>query len=81
MKLNRRAFGLACGLLWGAIVFVATIWTLIKGGGNTLGLLDKFYVGYSISWGGAIIGFIWAFVDGFVGGWIFAWLYNKFVKD
>ncbi len=81
MKLSPRAFGLACGILWGAAILVATIWTIIQGGGNTLGLLGKFYVGYSVSWGGAIIGLIWGFIDGFIFGWIFAWLYNKLIKE
>lgn len=78
--LNAKAFGLACGILWGVSVFIMTVWVILKGGGNTLGLLDQFYIGYSISWLGAIIGLVYGFVDGFIGGYIFAWLYNKLAK-
>ena len=81
MKLNKKAFGLTCGILWGLIVFVATLWVMFRGGGNTLALIDKFYFGYSISYAGAFIGLVWGFIDGFIGGWIFAWLYNRFIKS
>jgi len=80
MKLDKKAFGLACGILWGLCVFLMTLWVIWRGGGNTLALLDKFYLGYSISYSGAFIGLIWGFIDGFVGGWVFVWLYNKLVK-
>jgi len=81
MRLDNKAFGLASGILWGATVFVATLWVLWKGGGNTFGLLDKFYLGYSVSYLGAFVGLIWGFIDGFVCGWIFSWLYNYFTKS
>lgn len=81
MKLNKKAFGLTCGILWGLTILVATLWVMIRGGGETLGLLQQFYFGYSISYGGAIIGLIWGVVDGFICGWIFAWLYNRFVGN
>lgn len=80
MKLSPKAFGLACGILWGLTVFLCTFWVIWKGGGNTLGLLDRFYLGYSISYTGAFIGLIWGFIDGFIGGWIFAWLYNRLLE-
>ena len=80
MKLSKKAFGLALGVLWGVIVFLATIYVLIKGGGTTLVLLQQFYVGYDISFVGGILGLIYGFVHGFICGWIFAWLYNAFSK-
>jgi hypothetical protein len=80
VKLNKKAFALACGIIWGLAIFVITLWVLWRGGGNTLILLEQFYFGYSISYLGAVIGLIYGFVDGFIGGWIFAWLYNIFVK-
>ena len=79
MKLDKKAFSLTCGIIWGLIVFVVTLWTIWKGGGNTIGLLDKFYFGYSINYLGAFIGLIWGFIYGLIGGWIFAWLYNLLV--
>lgn len=81
MKLDTKAFGLACGILWGLAVLVMTLWVLWRGGGHTLVLLDQFYFGYSISYLGALIGLVWGFIDGFIGGCIFAWLYNRLVKS
>ncbi len=80
MSLNKKAFALACGIIWGATILMMTLWVLWRGGGNTMILLEQFYFGYSISYLGAVIGLIYGFVDGFIGGWIFAWLYNIFVK-
>jgi len=80
MQLNQKALGLACGLLWGCAVFLATIWVVIAGTGEHLHLLGRFYLGYSVSWLGAVIGLAWGFVDGFVGGWLLGWLYNRFAR-
>jgi hypothetical protein len=81
VKLNAKAFGLACGILWGLVIFVATFWVMIKGGGNTLALLQQFYFGYKISVLGAFIGLVWGFIDGFIGGYLFSWLYNRLSKE
>jgi hypothetical protein len=81
MKLDKKAFGLTSGILWGLTILLATFWVMIKGGGETLILLQQFYLGYSISLPGAIIGLVWGVVDGFICGWIFAWLYNRLVKS
>ena len=78
MRLNPKAFGLACGILWGLAIFVATIWLILAGyQGRLISTIDHFYFGYSFSYGGAVIGGIWGFVDGLIGGFVFAWLYNK----
>jgi len=78
MNLHKTALGLASGILTGLCIFVCTIWAMFKGGGNTLILMNQFYIGYSISWIGAIVGLAWGFVSGFIGGWVFALLYNIF---
>jgi tetrahydromethanopterin S-methyltransferase subunit C len=77
MKLRSRAFGLAIGIVWGLAVFVSTIWDVAVGMGKTMALLGVFYPGYSVSYGGAVIGLIWGFVNGFLFGATVAWLYNK----
>ncbi len=78
MELNKKALGLACGILWGVAVLLATLWAALLDGGEHLGLLSRFYIGYSVSYAGAIVGLIYGFIDGFLGGWILAWLYNRF---
>jgi len=80
MKLNVKSVALAGGILWGAAVFIATLWLLILGSsGKTIALLGAFYFGYQLSIGGAFIGLIWGFIDGAIGGLIFAYLYNLFL--
>jgi len=79
MRLNKRALAFALGILWGVGVFLATIYVLLRGGGHTLVLLQQFYWGYNISWGGAFLSLIYGFVDGFVFGWMLGLIYNGFV--
>jgi hypothetical protein len=80
MKLRARALGLAVGIVWGLTIFVATLWAVAEGRGTTLVLLQAFYFGYSMSFGGAIVGLIWGVVDGFICGALVAWLYNTLHK-
>ncbi len=75
--LNKKALGLACGILCGSAVMLATLWVMIRGGGEHLALLSQVYIGYSVSPVGAILGLVYGFIDGFLGGWILAWLYNR----
>ena len=70
------AFGLAAGL----ILFLATLFLVIKGGQNVgahLGLLRQFFPGYTVTFAGSFVGFAYAFVTGFVVGWLVGWLYNR----
>lgn len=78
MKLNVRAFSLACGLLWGLGIFLLTWWIIIFNGatGETT-LIGEIYRGYSITAQGSIIGLMWGLIDGLIGGAVFAWLYNR----
>ena len=80
MELNKTALGLALGVVWGLGVFLATLWVLFAGGGMHLEMLQRFYLGYSISLVGAVVGLLYGFIDGFIGGWILAWLYNRFAS-
>ncbi len=78
MQLNKVALGLSLGILCGATVFCVTILAVVSGGGAHLILLNKVYVGYSISYLGAILGLVYGFIDGFIGGWLIAFLYSRF---
>jgi len=83
MKLNVKAFGLACGLLWGIGLFALTWWIIAFEGASTdTTFIGKVYRGYSITASGSLIGLAWGFADGLIGGLIFAWLYNLLIaKD
>jgi len=81
MKLDVKAFGLTCGLIWGLGLFVLTWWIMaFEGATGDVTLIGRIYRGYSISPTGSLIGLVWALADGLVGGMIFAWLYNKLVR-
>ena len=78
MKLNVKAFGLACGIIWAAAAFFIGIW----GGfyapvATAVDFIGHFYIGYATGFVGAIIGAVWGFLDAGIGGAILAWLYNK----
>ncbi len=81
MSLSVKAFALTAGILWGAAVFLATLWLLAFGyHGGLIRLLDHFYFGYTFSVVGAFIGLVWGFVDGLVCGAAFAWVYNRLAR-
>jgi hypothetical protein len=69
-------FGVVCG----AGLFLMTIWLLIKGGehvGSHLQLLSNYFVGYSVTWSGSVIGFLYGAVTGGIIGWAIAIIYNR----
>ena len=81
MKLNIKAFALACGLIWGFGLFFLTWWVIFfQGATGEPTVVGLVYRGYHISPWGSVIGLIWAFPDGLIGGAIFAWLYNVLVS-
>lgn len=80
MRLNARAWGISTGLLLGGGLFLATIFLVIRGGpnmGQHLSMLRVFFPGYSVSWVGAFVGFIYAFVLGYGLGRIIGYVYNR----
>ena len=80
MRLRKRALGMALGIVWGLAVFVVTISTIVRGGGETLYLLEALYLGYRVTYLGAFVGLVWGFVNGFIAGVLIAWFYDLFCK-
>ena len=80
MKLNIKAFALACGMFWGLGLLVLTWWIMLFDGatGETT-FIGQIYRGYNISFVGSLLGLVWGFFDGLIGGALFAWLYNALV--
>jgi protoporphyrinogen oxidase len=82
-KMDKLAFATAIGSVAGLMIFLATIWLIIKGGANIghhLQILSQFFVGYSVSVRGAFIGFGYSFGWGFLFGWLYAYLHNFFLS-
>src|SRR5215469_4366382 len=83
LRLDANIFGVVAGLIGALVVFLATNWLLIKGGpvvGPHLRLLGQFFIGYSVSFAGSLIGAEWAFVSGYIAGFIVAFIYNAVVR-
>lgn len=69
MKLNVKAFSLACGIVWGLGLFLLTWWIIaFDGATGEPTIIGRLYRGFNISPAGSFIGFVWAFVDGLIGG-------------
>jgi hypothetical protein len=81
MKLDVKAFGIAGGILWSASMFVLT-WLGIWGYGSlsAASIAKAYYVGYSVSPAGSVIGAIYGFFGAGIGCALLALLYNRLVK-
>lgn len=78
MKLNIKAFALACGILWGLGLFLLTWWIIaFDGVTHEVTMIGRLYRGYTISPAGSLLGLLYGFVDAFIGGAVLAWLYNR----
>ncbi len=81
-RIKARILAFIFGLIGGGGLFTMTAWLLIKGGphvGEHLQLLKHFFIGYSVTWTGAFVGFAYgAVVGGFI-GWMIGVVYNRIV--
>ncbi|MBD3264854.1 MAG: hypothetical protein GF375_07105 [Candidatus Omnitrophica bacterium] len=78
MKLNVKAFALACGIIWGLGIFIFTWWVIrFEGMMVEPTIIGLAYRGYNVTPKGSFIGLVWGFFDGLIGGAVFAWLYNR----
>lgn len=78
-RIRSVLLGIVFGLTFGAVIFAATAFLLLKGGehiGPHLALLGQFFPGYSVTWGGSLLGALYGFVTGFAVGWLVGWVYN-----
>ena len=74
-KLDPVALGAGVGTLLGSAICAATVVLLAKGGhhiGPKLSLLSQFFPGYSVTWTGSLIGFLYGLATGFLFGFSFA---------
>ena len=82
-KIKTEALALVCALLGGAGLFVMTVWLVIKDGpqaGQHLELLSNYFVGYSVTWWGSIVGLFYGVLTGGVAGWAIGRIYNAVVN-
>lgn len=83
MRFNAAAQGISLGITVGLVIFIATNWLVLKGGdvvGPHLSLLSQYFIGYSVTFIGSIVGFFYGFLSGFFVGWLSATVYNKIAE-
>jgi hypothetical protein len=83
LRMNARAWGIAFGLMLGLGLFLATNILVIRGGevvGPHLSLLGVFLPGYSVTFAGSLIGFVYLFVIGYAGGRLIGEVYNRLAR-
>jgi len=81
-RMDKLAFATAVGSVSGLLLFLATVWLVIKGGdvvGPNLRLLSQYFSGYTVTVKGAFIALGYSFVWGFLFGWLLAYLRNLFL--
>lgn len=82
MQLGKRAFGVACGVVWGLVILFGTWFIVFVGaGGQMFSRLSVFYRGYTTSIVGGLIGFVYGFITGFIIGFFIALIYNFVYKS
>ncbi len=84
VRFSEQGWGLAFGSTAGVGLFLATIVLVLRGGinvGEHLNLLGVYLPGYSVSYVGSLIGFVYAFVIGYGAGRTIATIYNKFLPN
>ena len=82
LRVNALSFGIVAGLVAGLGLFVATNWLVLKGGGSHevgphLSLLAQYFLGYSVTFVGSLVGFVYAFVVGYGIGRTIVAIYNR----
>lgn len=76
--IHKRCLGIAVGAVLGTSIFAITLLHIVRSPDEVypLVLLQQFFIGYSVSFSGALIGLVWGLWVGFVLGWCFAFLRN-----
>jgi hypothetical protein len=76
-RAHKRAMGVAVGLTMGVAIFLLTVFHVALAiEGPQIGLLNQYFYGYRVTWGGAFIGLIWGFATGFIAGWLLGFVHN-----
>lgn len=82
-RIHTIVLSLVFALIGGLLVFVMTAWLLIKGGPNVgahLQLLGQYFIGYSVTWAGSLVGFCYGALTGGIIGFAIGKIYNYIVR-
>ena len=81
-KLDKTALGVAVGVVLGMLIFLATIFLVARGDdprGPHLALIGQYFIGFSVTWTGSVVGFAYGSCLGFLLGWSVALFRNGFL--
>jgi hypothetical protein len=82
-RIQTGVLALTSALIGGIGLFVITAWLVIKGGprvGEHLRLLGQYFVGYSVTWTGSVVGLFYGALVGGLVGWAIGAIYNWIVS-
>ena len=83
VRIQSGVLTVVCALLGGFGLFAMTAWLLIKDGPNVgqhLQLLGHYFIGYSVTWPGSVIGLFYGALVGGIFGWAIGKIYNTVVS-
>lgn len=83
VRIHAGVLAVVFAIIGGAGLFLTTVWLLIKGGpkpGPHLSLLSQYLIGYSVTWPGSIVGFLYGALIGGIVGWMVAVVYNSVAR-
>ena len=82
-RIKTNVLAAVCAMIGGVGLFVITAWLLIKDGshvGQHLQLLSNYFIGYSVTWWGSVVGLFYGALCGGIIGWAVGTIYNRIVK-
>lgn len=83
VRIQSGVLTVVCALIGGLGLFAMTAWLLIKDGPNVgvhLNLLGHYFLGYSVTWKGSLVGLFYGALVGGIFGWIIGRIYNAVVS-
>jgi hypothetical protein len=79
VRLHATVLAVVGAVVTGMGLFIITVWLVLKGGpqvGVHLELLKYYFIGYSVSWSGSLLGLCYGALLGGVMGWSVGKIYN-----
>jgi len=79
VRLHATVLAVVGAVVTGMGLFLITVWLVLKGGpqvGVHLQLLRHYFIGYSVSWSGSLLGLCYGALLGGVLGWSVGKIYN-----
>ena len=83
VRIQSGVLTIVCALIGGFGLFAMTAWLLIKDGPNVgihLNLLGHYFIGYSVTWTGSLVGLFYGALVGGAFGWTIGRIYNAVVS-